>query len=357
MTEPTRPIGSDFEVVDERWLTADHEPPWQTRSDGITYTESGRQALALVASYLTARGRNTLVLPSLFCESMIAPFMAMGWRILVVSLDERLDVDRSALLGRLDDPEHSVYLHTPYFGKAESESGLALLTDLEARGMVVVVDESHGLLEATRHPQRIRVASLRKLLPLPDGGFVAGIPVPGLGLPTGERAAAVRWRAMIQKSAFLQDPRKVPVSLHLEEFRRAEELTESSPTPAPMSERSRSVVRRLDYAALRKQRRANFAAIRDGLAGSSHPVVETSAGWATPSHAVVAARDPRALQVHLSRHGVYCPVHWVAPADPRLTAVGGWRGNLLSLPVDHRYDPDDMARIVALLRDPAAQGL
>jgi hypothetical protein len=199
-----------------------------------------------------------VALPRHHCESMHAPFSVEGWTVVPLDVSENLEVRPDAFRALLADPAGLAVLHAPYFGVAEAPEALQALVELEAAGVPVIVDETHRTTSPTAHRDRIRIASLRKLLPVPDGAYVVGLPerpdVPGA--PSG--AATLRESAMRLKSDYLAGRRDVAV--HRPVYLQAEELTDRLLEPAPMSRFSAALLPHLDYEAMSLRRRENARA-------------------------------------------------------------------------------------------------
>ena len=334
-------IGSDFELVEDAFLTSQPGSlPWEDGSD-ITYVESGRQALTIVEAELRRRGHTHLYVPSLFCDSMIEPFVDNSWRVTALPVDNNLAVQPADLTELAKD---GVLLHAPYYGRQDSPAMLETLEKLRRRGVPVVVDETHRVFAGPSHVADFRVASLRKLFPLYDGGYVTGVPSPAdlsadassTGVP------ALRRAAMQAKSAALAagDGSRA----HLQLFSGVEHATEIGTRPRRMSAESAALLRALDMAKIRRRRQLNAVALTDALGRSDHyRVTNPPTQDLLPSHLVLETDDPARLRGFLTDEQIYCPLHW--PVSELLRGPLNWPRRYLSLPIDHRYDDRDMARM------------
>jgi hypothetical protein len=340
-------IGSDFELVDGRYLIPANSRrlPWEDSAD-IIYVESGRQALAIVETELRRQGHTQIHVPSYLCDSMVAPFHRNGWVLAELPLDNDLVVHPQELLVRVTE---GVLLHTPYFGRQDSPAMLDALETIRRRGVVVVVDETHRVFSGPSPVADIRVASVRKVLPLYDGGYVAGLSArlrPSLAtVPSG--AAAFRQMAMRAKSDALisGDGSKT----HLELFAKAAHATEIGTQPVRMSGGSHWLLRRLDMAMIRATREKNSISLAQAL-GWSHRfrVINPPAEDLLPSHLVLETDDVPGLKQCLNAQQIYCPIHW--PPSEVLAQTGSWPDRYISLPIDHRYGEPDMMRMAACIK-------
>jgi len=339
-----REIGSNFELVEDRYLglTPSKSLPWEDSSATI-YVESGRQALALVETELRSQGHTQLHVPSYLCDSMIAPFHRTGWTLRQLPVDRNLSVEPTDLLSRVTT---GVLLHTPYFGRQDSRSMLAALETLRRRGVVVIVDETHRLFSGPSKVADIRVASLRKLLPVYDGGYVTGL---SARLQTGLAAsysdsevADLREMASITKTRALASGDSNDA--HLALFAEAEHATHVRRQPTQISSKSLSLLHRLDLKLIRMTRQANSALLAQALGHSDRfRIVNPPSADLLPSHLVLKTDDVTELQQYMKERRIYCTIHW--PPSELLPRTEDWPSCYISLHLDHRYGAPDMLRM------------
>jgi hypothetical protein len=339
-----REIGSDFEYVDDSYLLPRHlGRAWATLG-GASYLASGRQALLVVAREIRSRGYSRVFLPQHHCESMRGPFEYAGLvTVLVPVAANDLAMDAYALDELIDTHGTGAILHCETFGIRTRADLLDVLSSQARKGIPVISDDTHTLFDPSPGPYAYRVASLRKLLPLADGGYAMGLDDEFSSVGNAEAFVALRERAAAEKTAYLhgdhQDKR------HLRTFAQAERLAEELVEPAPMSQQSSALLLRLNLGALAERRSANAAALIATLdAGGQVEVVGVGAAavGARP-YVAIRTRDGAKLRRQLVPLGIYCPIHWPRPGG--LAADASWDSGLLSLPVDHRYDHADMVRI------------
>jgi hypothetical protein len=353
-------IGSDFELVDDSCLTAARSArlPWESSAD-ITYVESGRQALAVAEAELRRQGHTQLSVPSYLCDSMVEAFHPSGWHVTQLPVDSDLVVQPADLLARVTE---GVLLHAPYFGRQDSPDMEAALEVIRHRGVVVVVDESHRTLTGPSPVADIRVASLGKLLPLYDGGYVTGVrwPVQAEGpshatLPDPpSEIATLRRLAMQAKSEALHSGESHgdggdEDKAHLKLFARAADATARQTQPRRTSADSLALMGRLDLEVFRARREMNSATLLRALGHSDRfRVINPPAENLLPSHLVLETDDMSGLRRHLTGQRIYCPVHW--PPSQLLPRTSAWPNRYLSLPVDQRYGEVEMLRMAGCVR-------
>jgi hypothetical protein len=349
--EPVREIGSEFHWESAALLGADSGgglPEWLSPRRELFATGCG--ALRAVLRRLSVRRR--LYLPSYFCPGVahaLSEDVAIGWyQHLPGGTGPRLDTLRAAA--------GDVVLAQNLFGR---EDGTPWQAWIRAHPEVPVIeDHSHDPFSdwARTSTAAYAVASLRKTLPLPDGGLLwspSGLDLP---VPSGEPSpgAAFKLAAMLLKSAWLAG-RPIPKDAFRTLQRQGERhLLGSTGAASTLTAVSLPL---LDVAGLRAASSRNVRALRAALPAGNRP-------WSPPAGDAAgsapfrlqltcdseAVRD--ALLAHLARHEIFAPVHWrpehagISSGDEQAADLGR---RMLTLPVDHRCRPYDVRRIAEVL--------
>jgi hypothetical protein len=351
-----REIGSEF-----HWdpaVLSPGGPAWLPARHELFATGCG--ALSALLRALRPPGR--LHVPSYFCmgvaEAMAARMPIAWYRHLPDGRGPRWDTLRAR--------DGDVVLAQNLFGR---DHGGPWDDWMRAhRGVTVVEDHSHDPLSgwARTSTAPYAIASLRKTLPVPDGGLLWSPRGHDLPRPAGPESpgAQLKLAAMLLKAAWL-DGRPVPK----DDFRALQQRGEHTllGSEGPAGTFTAAVLPLLDVAGLRRRAVDNARALSAALPPESGSWQNGS--WQNGSWRMVGAAPFRvqlvcsgeatrdALLGHLARHRVYAPVHW------RQDRAGFWSGDdeaadlaarMLTVPVDHRCDPDDVRRVAAVLREFAA---
>lgn len=342
-------IGSDFESTATATATdngsngiENESLPWALTGTALEYVQTGRQALAAIAAYLYERDFDKIIFPGHYCESMISPFIDVGFEIVSVPVKDSIRMD----LGKTWDEAHKFLGRTAvfgmlYFGELPDKEYSDFVRSLSNSGIPYVEDETHRLFQPGGVDADFTVGSLRKLLPVADGAYLRHKKQNNVVAEiTDNQSAELRWLAMDAKAKNDTD--------FLEKMTKANEALELGHGAASMSERSLATINSLNYQKLASQRTSNAKVLYSLLNDLGIPTLERDWGQITPSHLVIKTIDAAQLQRQLAQYQVYCPIHWAAPnQQPRQSK---WKDGLLSIPVDHRYGDSDMERIVNVLR-------
>ena len=338
-----REIGSEF-GWESAALTGGGPSPLPARHELFA---TGCGALATLLRRLAPSGR--LHVPSYFCTGVaeaLAPVVPVTWY-------RHLPDGRGPRFPTLQAAPGDVVLAQNLFGRDERAPWDTWIRDHP--GIPVIEDHSHDPFSdwSRTSTAPYAVSSLRKTLPVPDGGLLwspQGLDLPAPAGPEG-RGAQLKLGAMLLKAAWL-DGRPVPKDTFRPLQQEGEHLLLGSSGPA--SAVTRAVLPLLDVAGLRATGTRNARALV-ALLPAETPSWRILAGGEAPFRVQLVCPDRSvrdALLAHLARHGVYAPVHWRQDRD------GFWSGDeeaadladrMLTVPVDHRCTPADVKRIADLL--------
>lgn len=332
-------------------------PPLVPRTDPAPWEDagqllfSGRDALRLVLGTGVARhGWRRLWVPEYYCQHVVAALVRPDLELLPYP-DHPLGTAVELPPARPGD----AVLVSNHFGlraawQAPGEDGVQ-----------IVEDHSHDLISRWARTSRADfcIASLRKTLPLSDGGVVwspRGHALPVVGPPDGQRreAAGLKLSAMLLKSMYL-DGLPADKAAFRELARRGEEgLAREAVTS--ISEVSRVVVDAFDLEAWRDARRRNVEALHAhlaGVAGLRMPDPADPDGVAFSGLLVLDGPEHRErLRQRLLQARIYPAVLWALERTvlPVCDEARDVSRRILSIHCDGRYDLSDIARIAEVVR-------
>jgi hypothetical protein len=318
--------------------------PWAGRG---TLFGSGRDALrALIRFGGGALGWERVFVPSFLCQEVVGALVSEG-----------LGVE-----AYYDDPREPIDAPCPGPGDA-----LLIVNTFGVRARwrrpngcagAVIEDHTHDPWStwARTSDADYCLASLRKTLPMPDGGVIwspAGLQLPDApGLTPAHAAASARkLEAMLLKAFFLHGH-----AVEKDVFRTlavAGEAAISTEEVSAMSPVSVAIINCLDMAWWRKRRFDNLALLVDRLGKRSEiTVLRPKEQGACPFSAVLVCADPSIrdrLRRGLIERRVYPAVLW--PLEERALDLPERSVELsrrvLSLHCDGRYGEADMVRVAS----------
>lgn len=346
--------GSEFHLGAFAPAEAPARHPW---SEEAWFGGSGRDALRGLLDFgQRTRHWQRLWFPSYFCQKVVAALISVG-------LEVRL-YDDSPFHARpvaLDLPFRGgdAILIANYFGLRPKN----WLPDAP-EGVEIIEDHSHDLGSrwAWQSTADWCVASFRKTLPISDGGVVwspRGHKLPPIAALTRQRqaAAARKLSAMALKGLYLAGH---PIDKQRYRDLAAEaEQDIADGEVSGMTPWSCEMLRAFPFQRWRDARRTNHATLAQALRPIPRlrllmPASENDGGC--PFSAILlfdtaAQRDQ--LRASLLAHDIYPAVLWPLETPVVAGVSDGHRseaGRMLSISCDHRYSPDDMHRVAAVVR-------
>jgi hypothetical protein len=342
--------GSEFHWPDlSRWPRPVTAPPILPRDAQLF--GSGRDALRAVLEWgKRERGWRRAWIPSYFCND-VTPVIESSMEKIAFYHDSPLDASppapSEANAGR------DVVIVLNYFGLRGRNAG----ESIAAASADVIEDHSHDPWGPWVRASGADwcFASLRKTLPIPDGGALwspAGLDVPAAGPATDVRKAASHQKlsAMALKTTYLSGG-----GIDKERFRTLQIEGEKSIAAGPISgatELVRELLRSLPWESWRAARRSNWEFLADSLRPEEGlRILEPYDAESCPFSLVLDLGDGEIrdrLRDLLIDESIYTAILWPLDAGPQndLTrAAARLSRRLLSVPCDFRYSRDDLLRV------------
>jgi hypothetical protein len=348
---------------DQHWIDLAEEPrpgaasevPW---GPDAPLFGSGRDAMrVLVAWGMSEHGWRRILLPSYYCQEMPAALQ----ELVPLGLQLRAYPDTP------DDPEPAIAdiaIEPGDVVVVANQLGTrrppAALEDLAGRA-VVVEDHSHDLAApwALRSQAHYAIASLRKTLPLPDGGVAwspRGLPLPPEPELSEEHASAAfaRLTGMVLKARYLAGE-DIPKATFLAQSRSGADRIAEGP-PSGIAIVSREILPTLPIAAWRQRRRRNFRALLSALGplGTARAFQPVPGGTPYALTLVFESAERRDhVRQALIDADVYPAILWTLD-DPAVAGIPAEHVDLsrrvLSIHCDHRYGTADMLRVAEIVK-------
>ncbi|MBN1269157.1 MAG: DegT/DnrJ/EryC1/StrS aminotransferase family protein [Kiritimatiellae bacterium] len=365
-------VGGEMEIPLDDLIAAAPAQNLHWSPPGAVPVATGRTALRLTLQAVPDADRRTALLPSYLCPSILQAFREEKWSIAFYRIRDDLTLDVGHLVDMLRRMKADVVLFINYFGFSPSSAEREALFSVRGEAWLIEDCVQSGLGDG----ESMGIGSLgdfaftsyRKYLPVPDGGLLTcpeGIkPEPLAPWPLREVQDRVVGK-LLRHEVRQRGGSDVLEAAYLDLFARAERRIDSATPMSGMSVLSEGVAARTDWATVRARRRANYSALLQAfetdqrLAAVGQPLIPALPDGITPlAFPIRVAKGRRDIfRQRLIERGVFCPVHWRLPPDVDSTSFSGsvkLSAEILSLPVDQRYEPSDMGivadRILAVSR-------
>ncbi len=179
--------------------------------------------------------------------------------------------------------------------------------------------------------------SPRKFLPVPDGGFLETALDVHSG-PADESASLRHLAVLAQRTGRPPEPSR---DTYVEAEARLSDISERG-----MSEITRQLIRCADQELVRTARQTNFDRLAAGLGDRNRLALRREDQ--TPLVYPLIAAASEAVRQALQNERVFCPRYW-SGLSPTTAFEAALLEQAIFLPIDHRYGPSDMDRIIDII--------
>lgn len=342
MNQQVREFGSEFDwQANEAFLATGNDTHLHTK-DAKKF-RSGRDAMKAVASENKDRYTHVL-LPALCCESMVSPFTMHGIKPVFYKLQENYKADPLDVEQKLS--ENTILVYGSYFGiDPFDDETLTSLHRLYPQALFME-DRTQDILKPRENPAfvpDITVASVRKWIPIPDGGLLWGEVT--AETKENDTFAKLRKEAMVIKSAYLTSGEPALKDSFRQMLGQAAECLDETADPHSMTEESAELLEKLDFEKIYARRQENAKALLNALTPEEGLLgLITTKPERSTLYFPILVEDQSKIQSELAKAGVYCPVIWPVPEEAvGVCPVAEYTAeHMLGVPCDQRYTPEDM---------------
>ena len=327
-------IGGEFEI--DLSLQRDFIP-----QPDVYYYASGRTALYQILRSLSSQHRK-LWLPDWLCHTMVDAVEKAGFEYYFYELD----ADFKATIEALDKSgfkDGEAVLMINYFGLQDLTGISKSIKDAYPNAVVIEDDvQAYWVFAEKENPYAdYRFTSLRKALPVPDGGLVkTERPRP---MVTGENSfAPLKIKAGAMK--FHRGKEGINDEDYLKLFKEGDKLIPKN-YDSVMSPDSQRLFAGNDLEKAKIQRQANAAQLIAGLDQIGiKPMIPVSPD-SVPLFVPIYLENRDEVRRRMFQHEIFCPVHW--PLDGMPVKRGAdMAAHELSLIVDQRYGLQNIEMII-----------
>lgn len=355
-------IGSNF------WLTPGRQykdstigTPEQFNCKGSDYVwlSTGRSAIKFAIKTIeafTPALKKVAVLPSFTCDTVFEPFLKAGYAVYYYPIEKNLTTTSDAIMKTVVEHDASIVLFHRYFGFDTLDGSVDKMCEtLRRQGKYTIEDCTQCLYSSIpRSAADFTVGSIRKWTGTPDGGFA--VCRDGVLADKPEKSDVSLEQAKVQASyakyryLFEHEGDK---SEMLAMYRDAEDILDKQSDFFAISKTAVKVQANLDKEDLKNKRRENFNILSKSLKGPIQAVFSLNGEKEAPLYFPILVDDRAALQKHLVSNAIYAPVVWPKDENQPIQCEGAENAynHLLCIPIDQRYDADDMNRIIGVVNN------
>ena len=334
-------FGSDFHFIDTYNSRRAHLT--DVFSDA-TLLADGRQCIVLL---IRQYGWKRIWMPDYFCYEVIDTIKRQTGIKVVFYEDNPL---HEGQVENLPFEEGDVLLRMNFFGMRGMRSNKKI-------SCPVIEDHTHDPFGhwALYSDADWCVSSIRKILPMPEGGMMWSpkgnqLSIDVLSSDENEQIAAARWKGMVMKTAYLKGE-----NVKKEDFRKCFVKTEEwfdSSEPVLIDQRSKEfVTQQLDINLWQGAKRKNWLLLKNLVHKDTCKILipEDDACTAFSLILLVDSNDSRnAIRKRLIDDGVYPAILWNV-SNTASTEARDFSERMLSIHCDGRYTEDDIRQLADML--------
>jgi len=348
-----REYGSEYYVKD---LKADFLQMFNFFST-VRFLSTGRDALGLAAGCIGSDG-GSIILPAYCCDSMIQPFRKRGWDVSFYPINVDFTVNESELLSVCEKTAPRAVLLMNFFGVAPTN---VIASKIKSRyeDIIIIEDFTHTLFNLdtlTNKSIDFFVASIRKWLGVSDGSvFLTDRNCDIDKMHVNTEFVKLRQEGQLFKFRYQYTKDENLKKTYLDTLKKAESLLETYGSVNAVSESGFEILSRLNISNICSGRKINFNhlynIIKD-LEKIKFPVKIDKDSSIIPFSLPVIVENRDMIQRRFADKGLYSQVLWPIDIEARKVCrfSAEMADNMLSLPIDQRYDYDDIEEIGKIVR-------
>lgn len=321
------------------------------------YLRSGREALLYVATLANPAGiEPTILFPAYCCWSMSAPFEKAGWKIIYYRLNKDLTVDIGYLKGLMEEHYPKAVLTMNYYGSASTDDAVKTIKDINPN-CLLVEDFSHctfSIKQIFNSGIDYYVSSIRKSIGVCDGAVVISKHQLDDEIVEKEDTSLsdLRYHGQRLKGQYAFSKKDDDKDVFLSEIREGERFLNDFEKILPITERAHQMLLTVNSESIVYARRENFRHLYELLKGKVRmPKGLEGCADGAPFSLPIMIENRDELQGALARKGLYAPVLWPLCDEARKVCPvsAEMADKMLSIPIDQRYDYDDMEDIAKII--------
>lgn len=324
-----------------------------------TWLRSGREALHLVALNVNENdneNKPVVLMPAYCCHSMVDPFEKAGWKVVYYRLNGDLTVDLDYLANALAKNCPKAVLTMNFYGSTSTKEAVHFIKNSNPK-CKVIEDFSHctfslaGIFDSLVD---YYVTSIRKSVGVCDGSvIISKNSLDESFIEEGETEfVSSRRECQKLKAEYTYSQDKGQKGLFFHELRRQEGELDAFEGVHRISKTGKEMLSVLNGEMIAYARRCNMKHILDLLDSKveSVPGIERCQETA-PFSLPILVKNRDEVQQKLAKRGVYAPVLWPICDEARAVCPVSARmaDEMLSIPMDQRYNWDDIEEIAKIV--------
>lgn len=323
------------------------------------WLSSCRSAISVVIETIEKRQPNVskvVCLPSFTCNTVYEPFIKSGYNVVLLPINKDLVISSEEIIEFTEKFNVGIILLHNFFGFDTLANIDKVISVLRKKNLYIIEDCTQSMYsDFGRLDADFYVGSIRKWCGVPDGGFAVcknGCfeKKPRISDVVLEK---LKLEASIKKYEYIYN-NKGDKDEFLLKYKEAEDWLDNQVRQYNISTSSIKIQSSLDVVSLKSKRRRNYRILLEGIKGINgiSPIFKEISDNVVPLYFPLYCDCRERIQKELRDNRIYAPIIW--PKNDNCPTVRGDAeyiyNHILCIPIDQRYDSDDMNRIVNILK-------
>lgn len=322
------------------------------------FYQSGRNAIeALMVFLQIEKGIKYLLMPDYMCDTVKDAGVRSGIGIKTYKIDEDYNFSESEIEEKIDDETCFYVAH--YFGKKIKEELCDYIWTMKESGIVVIEDVTLSLFSEDNERGvgfgNYVLGSIRKWLPVPDGGFLSS---KSDKLPKQLQSTCVS--KYVDFYMLVQTMKKEYISgnckdsmlknIYMKYYGLSIDELFSDYDLYPMSEWTANYLQNYNIKEVIDKRIKNYDYLYAKLSNIDgiQIKIQRTEGY-LPFGMILLTEQRDELLQYLIKHNIYCNVHWRLQPSTENQTVEYLAKHSITIPCDQRYGELEMDYIVEVL--------
>ncbi|MBQ8041133.1 MAG: hypothetical protein IJ274_14920 [Lachnospiraceae bacterium] len=324
------------------------------------FYQSGRNAIEDLLAYLKKeRNITKILLPDYMCETVKAAAIRAGISLEYYKVDSYFSYLPDEIEEKLSKETCLFVAH--YFGKKPDEEVLKSIQKWKKNGTIIIEDVTLSLFSSDNDGKvgfgTYVLGSIRKWLPIPDGGFLASytekLP-PQLCSTHVSKYTDFYFMVQAMKREYVKGGcvNKALKKIYMDYYGLSIRELFSDYKLYPMSEWTTNYLQNYDICEVIKKRKQNYDYLYEKIESIEGLTckIKREEGY-LPLGMVIETRNRDQLLQYLIEKGIYCNVHWrLEPSENNPDSNQLTKG-CMTIPCDQRYGKQEMNYIVEALEE------
>lgn len=342
-----KPIGGEF-WYDKKILSLSSA---NFEGSNVVYLDGGQSAIEYIVRRLNAQDGEVVLMPSYLCPEILNKFKLKKIQVEFYSINIDLSIDIESLKEKIEKFNVKAVLFIDYFGFFHSNETIKFLTELKNKN-IILIEDAVQVLWFKKQDNFIGdfvFNSYRKIFPV-DGSLVIDYKAEAKNIldEKEDKYKKVIHEARMLKTEYINGNNTVSEDDFLKKFELAEKMYYEKKDAGVMLLNSRNYLNKMDFDRIKEKRILNYNYLNKYF--KKHKTVERvfeidDLNGVVPLFFPIVLKNRDCIRSELRKRNIYCPVHWDITKETKLEnfkASQNLSKNMLSLPIDWRYEEDDM---------------